>query len=126
MHPFLSQRRHISVIVCFAIMLNLLWPALGQAMAAPRLDAIAAEICSASGNVYSSPARENQQPGPIAGHHLKHCALCASLAAAPPPAPFALRASLTATAPCPAAGYAAPMPHRAWPDARPRAPPSFA
>ena len=126
MPPFLSQRRHISVIVCFAIMLNMLWPALGQATVAPGLDAIAAEICSASGNVYSSPASENQQPGPIAGHHLKHCALCASLATAPPPAPFALRGPLTAIAPGPAAGYTAPTPQRAWPDARPRAPPSFA
>ena len=126
MHPFLSQRRHISVILCFAIMLNLLWPALGQATVAPGLDAIAAEICSARGTVYSSPASQHQPPGPTASHHLKHCALCASLAAAPPPAPLALRAPLTATTLGPAAGYTAPTPHRSWPDARPRAPPSLA
>lgn len=126
MPEFLSQRRHISLIVCLAIMLNVLWPALGQAAMAPGVDAIAGEICSASGNVYSSRAGKKPQPAPVAGQHLKHCALCTSLAGAPPPAPFALRCAIAATATFPAAGYTAPTPPPAWPDARPRAPPSFA
>lgn len=126
MPQFLSQRRHISLIVCLAIMLNLLWPALGQAMMAPGIDAIAGEVCSASGNVYRTPARNDQQQVPIAGHHLKHCALCASLAGAPPPAPLALRAPIAASAVFSAPGYTAPAPCCAWPDARPRAPPTFA
>lgn len=126
MPQFLSQRRHISLIVCLALMLNLLWPALGQAMVAPGIDAIAGEVCSASGNIYSTPARNGQQQVPIAGHHLKHCALCASLAGAPPPASLALRAPIAATALFPAPGYEAPTPCCAWPDARPRAPPTFA
>ena len=126
MPQFLSQRRHISLIVCLALMLNLLWPALGQAMMAPGIDAIAGEVCSASGTVYSTPARNDQQQVPIAGHHLKHCALCASLAGAPPPAPLALRAPIAASAVFSAPGYTAPAPCCAWPDARPRAPPSFA
>ena len=123
MPQFLSQRRHISLIVCLAIMLNILWPAPGQAMATPGADAIGGEICSANGNVYRIPAGKHPQPAPVAGHHLKHCALCTSLAGAPPPAPFALRSHGAAMAPHALPGYTAPAPRAAWPDARPRAPP---
>lgn len=120
MHLFLRQRRRFkvrfSLIVCMAIMLNAFAPALGQAMAVLSFDPLAGEICSAGG----------KQQIPVAGHDMKHCALCASLAGAPPPAPVMFALPAAAGALPPALRYAAPALHRPWRDARPRAPPHVA
>lgn len=126
MHQFLHQRRRLSLIVCIAIMLNLFTPALGQAMAVLTFDPLAGEICSAgaldsAGNTVGNNG--GKQHIPVAGHDMKHCALCASLAGAPPPLPVAFTLPATAGAALPARYYAAPTLHQPRLDARPRAPP---
>ena len=124
MYLFLHQRRRFkvrfSLIVCIAIMLNLFTPALGQAMAVLTFDPLAGEICSASAT------GNGQQQIPVAGHDMKHCALCASLAGAPPPAPVIFGLPAAADALSPALHYVAPALHQPWRDARPRAPPHAA
>ena len=126
MHLFLHQRRRFkvrfSLIVCIAIMLKLFTPALGQAMAVLTFDPLAAEICSVGGNGNGN----GQQQIPVAGHDMKHCALCASLAGAPPPAPVTFALPAAAGALSPALHYVAPALHQPWRDARPRAPPHAA
>lgn len=124
MHQFLHQRRRFkvrfSLIVCIAIMLNLLTPALGHALTVFTVDPLAGELCSATGTA------RGKQPIPVAGHDMKHCALCASLAGAPPPAPVLLALpAADGGYPLPL-HYAAPTPCPPWPDARPRAPPQVA
>jgi hypothetical protein len=124
MHQFLHQRRRFkvrfSLIVCIALMLNLFTPALGQAMAVLTFDPLAGELCSAgtTGN--------GQQQIPVAGHDMKHCALCASLTGAPPPAPVNFALPEAGGAQSPALRYVAPALHQPWPDGRPRAPPQVA
>ena len=124
MYLFLHQRRRFkvrfSLIVCIAIMLNLFTPALGQAMAALTFDPLAGEICSAG------TTGSGKQQIPVAGHNMKHCALCASLAGAPPPAPVIFALPAAAGALSPALSYVAPALRQPWFDARPRAPPHVA
>ena len=120
MHQLLHQRQRLSLIVCIAIMLNLFTPALGQAMAVLTFDPLADEICRAGATA------NGKQQIPVAGHDMKHCALCASLAGAPPPAPVTLALPAAAGALSPALHYLAPALFRPWREARPRAPPCAA
>lgn len=121
MHQFPFLRRRLSLIVCMAMMLKLFTPALGQAMDMVPLDPLALELCSAAG---SKP-----QQVPVAGHAMKHCALCSSLSAtgasAPPPAAGMLSAVVLLS--CGAAvlppAPAAPLSWQPWSPAQPRAPP---
>lgn len=120
MHQFLFLRRRLSLIVCMAMMLKLLTPALGQAMEVLTLDPLALEVCSAAG---SKP-----QQVPIAGHAMQHCALCslgASGAGAPPPAAGMLPAIvlLPRGAAVLAPARVAPQSWLSWSPAQARAPP---
>lgn len=119
MHRLFFQRRRISLIACLAMLLNIWAPALGKTIDVLLLDPLVMEICSASGS----------KQIPVAGHAMKHCALCASLsgsgAAAPPPQ-LPLLSLLTTTGPgWPLPQYRTPQPSSTWPAARPRAPPSY-
>ena len=111
-----QHRRRTSLIVCIAILLNLLTPALGQAMSTLLRDPLALDICSAS------PAKRTQDM-PVAG--MKHCAFCATHAtpAAPPPSVPALVALLDGHDAYPSLDYLSPSPLAAWSGAMPRGPP---
>lgn len=115
---FLRYRRGYSLIVCLAILLNLLAPAIGQAMALPARDPLALEICS----VNAAPAKA---PGEPASHAMKHCVLCALHAgsAAPPPATRGLVVVLAGHDHYPAPHYQSPSPPHVWSAAAPRGPP---
>lgn len=119
MHRLFLQRRRISLIACLAILLNIWAPALGKTVDVLLLDPLVMEICSASGN----------KQIPVAGHAMKHCALCASLggsgAGAPPPRPPELGLLATTDHGWPSPHYRSPRPFSAWPAALPRAPPSL-
>ena len=119
MVKFLRHRRGHSLIVCIAILLNLLAPALGHAMAQLSRDPLALEICS----VNAAPAR--QAPGDPATHAIKHCMLCAIHAdsAAPPPATRGLGALPAGHDRYPPLLYQSPSPPHHWSAAAPRGPP---
>jgi Protein of unknown function (DUF2946) len=123
MHLFLHQRRRFSLIVCIAIMLNLFTPALGQAVALLSMDPLAGELCRAATGK-NGDGNQPQLPG--AGHHLKHCAWCASLAGAPPPARVTVQLPAAVAATGQVTHYRAPPPPQPWSDAHPRAPPRTA
>lgn len=115
-----QHRRRTSLIVCIAILLNLLTPALGQAMSSLLRDPLALDICSAT------PAKRGQgQDMPAAG--MKHCAFCATHAtpAAPPPSVPVLVALLDGHDAYPSSDYLSPSPPPVWSGARPRGPPSL-
>ena len=119
MVKFLQHRRGYSLIVCIAILLNLLAPAIGHAMAQLSRDPLALEICS----VGAAPAR--RAPGEPATHANQHCALCAIHAdsAAPPPAARGLVVVLAGHDRYPPPRYQSPSPPHPWPAAAPRGPP---
>lgn len=115
---FFKHRRQTSWIVCIAILLNLLTPALGQAMSTLLRDPLAFEICSAT------PVKRAPD---MPQHAMKHCVFCATHAtpAAPPPsmpAPLALLAGHDAY---PSPHYLSPAPLSTWSSAKPRGPPSL-
>lgn len=117
-----QHRRRTSLIVCIAILLNLLTPALGQAMSSLLRDPLALDICSAT------PAKRGQDRGqdmPAAG--MKHCAFCATHAApaAPPPSAPVLVALLDGHDAYPSCHYLSPSPPPVWSGAGPRGPPSL-
>ena len=118
MGKLFKHRRSHSLIVCIAILLNLLAPAIGHAMSALTRDPLALEICSAT------PAK--QAPGDSAPHALKHCVFCATHADtyAPPPAPAGLVAVLRGHDAYPAPRYFSPALPFVWSDAQPRGPPA--
>ena len=111
------HRRRTSLIVCIAILLNLLTPGLGQAMSTLLRDPLALDICSAT------PAKRSQHM-PAAG--MKHCVFCATHATptAPPPAIPVLVALLDGHDVYPSPRYLSPSPLAAWSGAQPRGPPS--
>ncbi|MEV4781737.1 DUF2946 family protein [Burkholderia sp. LMU1-1-1.1] len=113
-----KHRRRTSLIVCIAILLNLLTPALGQAMSTLLRDPLTLDICSAT------PAKRTQDM-PVAG--MKHCVFCATHAtpAAPPPSIPALVALLDGHDAYPSLDYLSPSPLAAWSGAKPRGPPSL-
>jgi hypothetical protein len=115
---FLRYRRGYSLIVCLAILLNLLAPAIGQAVAQASRDPLALEICS----VNAAPVKA---PGAPASHAMKHCVLCALHAdsAAPPPATRGLVVVLAGHDHYPAPRYQSPSPRPLWSGAAPRGPP---
>nr|WP_315401555.1 DUF2946 family protein [uncultured Duganella sp.] len=110
------HRRRTSLIVCIAILLNLLTPALGQAMSTLLRDPLSLDICSAN------PSKRTTDT-PAAG--MAHCAFCATHAtpSAPPPSMPALIALIDGHDVYPSATYSSPSPLPAWPNARPRGPP---
>lgn len=118
MGNFFKHRRRTSLIVCIAILLNLLTPALGQAMSTLLRDPLTLDICSAN------PAKRTQDM-PVAG--MKHCVFCATHAtpSAPPPSVPALVALLDGHDVYPSPNYLSPSPLPAWSGAKPRGPPSL-
>lgn len=118
MGNFLQHRRRTSLIVCIAILLNLLTPALGQAMSTLLRDPLALDICSAT------PAKSAPD---MAAQGMRHCAFCATHAspAAPPPSVPALIALLDGHDAYPSPNYLSPSPLPAWSGAKPRGPPSL-
>lgn len=121
MVKFLRHRRSYSLIVCIAILLNLLAPAIGHAMAQLSRDPLALEICS----VGAAPTK--QAPGEPANHAIKHCVLCAidTDGAAPPPAARGLVMMLAGHDRYPPLHYQSPSPLHHWPAAAPRGPPAL-
>jgi hypothetical protein len=119
MVKFLQHRRSYSLIVCIAILLNLLAPAIGHAMAQLSRDPLALEICSVS----AAPSKQ----APPATHAIKHCVLCAIHAdsAAPPPAARTLAVVLADRDGYPPLHYQSPSPLRHWSAAAPRGPPAL-
>src|SRR3954468_7300304 len=119
MGKFLKHRRGHSLIVCMAILLNLLAPAIGHAMATLARDPLVLEICSAT------PAR--QAPGDTSTHVLKHCVFCATHADtyAPPPTPAGPLTLLRGHDAYPAQRYSSPTPLSNWSSAQPRGPPAL-
>lgn len=119
MGKFLKHRRSNSLIVCIAIVLNLLAPAIGHAMATLARDPLVLEICSAT------PAKP--APGDSSTHALKHCVFCATHADsyAPPPAAASLLAVLRGHDAYPPLHYQSPAPLFNWSSAQPRGPPSL-
>ncbi len=119
MGKFLKHRRGHSLIVCMAILLNLLAPAIGQAMATLADAPLALEICSAT------PAKP--APGDTSTHALKHCVFCATHAGtcAPPPATASLLAVLRGHDAYPALRCPSPAPLFNWSSAQPRGPPAL-
>ena len=115
---FFQHRRRTSLIVCIAILLNLLTPALGQAMSSLLRDPLALDICSAT------PAQRGQDM-PVAG--MKHCAFCATDAtpSAPPPSAPARVALRDGHDAYPSSDYLPPSPLPVWSDSRPRGPPTL-
>ena len=117
MGNFFQHRRRTSLIVCMAILLNLLTPALAQAMSSLLRDPLALDICSAT------PAKRGQDV-PLAG--MKHCAFCATHAtpSAPPPSAPAGVAPRDGHDAYPSSDYLSPSPLPAWSGSRPRGPPA--
>jgi hypothetical protein len=125
MVKFLQHRRGYSLIVCIAILLNLLAPAIGHAMAQLSRDPLALEICSVgAAPTRQAPGEPANQP---ANHAIKHCVLCAIHAdnAAPPPAIRALVAVLAGHDRHPPLHDQSPSPPHIWPAAAPRGPPAL-
>ncbi|MBP1204479.1 hypothetical protein JOD97_002521 [Duganella sp. 1411] len=118
MGNFFQHRRRTSLIVCMAILLNLLTPALGQAMSSLLRDPLALDICSAT------PAKRDQDM-PHAG--MKHCPFCATHATptAPPPCAPARVVRLDGHDAYPSFDYLSPSPLAAWSGSRPRGPPAL-
>ena len=118
MGNFFKHRRRTSLIVCIAILLNLLTPALGQAMSTLLRDTLTLDICSAN------PAKRSPDM-PVAG--MKHCVFCATHATpdAPPPSVPALVALLDGHDVYSSPNYLSPSPLPAWSSTKPRGPPSL-
>lgn len=117
MGAILKRRQTTSLIVCLAILLQLLVPAWASATVSADATPWAADICRST-----APAK-----APGSNHSLKHCLSCTSTGdtAAPPAAPqhlttlpagTALRPALVSTS-IPAASH--------WHPAQPRAPPAL-
>ena len=120
---------------CLAILLNALSPSLSYAYAALHANAngAAAEICSASGVVYTQaelgPAfKSAKSTTDSVLHHIEHCPFCmnhAGSAGLPPPQPAPL-AIVAGHDRYPPLYYQAPQAQCAWLGASPRGPPSLA
>jgi hypothetical protein len=115
-----KHRRLHGLIVCMAILLNVLAPAISHAVTSLARDPLTADICSAT------PAGE-QQPGKAPAHGMKHCAFCATHldTYAPPPAAAGLLAVLDGHDAYPALHYQSPAPLFNWSSAQPRGPPAL-
>ncbi|MFC0168369.1 DUF2946 family protein [Pseudoduganella danionis] len=118
MGAFLKRKQATGLIVCLAIVLQLLVPAWASAARNTAATPWAAEVCR------STPA-----PGqtPAATHSLKHCLFCSSSADtyAPPVALAGLPVLPAGAALYAGVAPAAPACHAHWHLAQPRAPPAL-
>ncbi|WP_374360413.1 DUF2946 family protein [Pseudoduganella danionis] len=118
MGAFLKRKQVTGLIVCLAIMLQLLVPAWASAARNTAATPWAAEVCR------STPA-----PGqtPAATHSLKHCLFCSTSADtyAPPANPASLHTLPVGTALYAAVAPATAAHGAAWHPAQPRAPPAL-
>ncbi|MYN47467.1 DUF2946 domain-containing protein [Pseudoduganella sp. FT93W] len=118
MGAFLKRSQATGLIVCLAIVLQLLAPAWASAARSTAGTPWAADVCR------SSPAPDKT---PAAAHSLKHCLFCSSGADtyAPPAAPAGLPALPAGAALYAGVAPAATACRTHWHPAQPRAPPAL-
>ncbi|MGK5023668.1 DUF2946 family protein [Janthinobacterium sp. RB2R34] len=125
MGHFLQRKQWSLWFACLALLLNALLPSISHAFAASQGRAVA-EICSASGAVYTqADLAPPSEPQP---RHIKHCLYCMHHAdnLALPPSPPPLLAVIKGHDQYQPLFHQALLPQFAWRGARPRGPPAFA
>lgn len=117
MGAILKRRQTTGLIVCLAILLQLLVPAWASATISADATPWAADICRST-----APAK-----APGSHHNLKHCLSCASTgdASAPPAAPQHLATLPAGQSLRPALPGASAASTSHWHPAQPRAPPAL-